>query len=150
MISQEVSHECYGFLFWECRYKREKFRLRSLVGHSYVSLNVTQQNLFETLVIFLQRRLLSLSAPTKVCRVCLKKILEEFSEFCNIVVYFMICYSCYEVSSLQPIFSIFCIPTFMYKEMRKWYSLTSFEVDELLQLPPSWEIKFSCKYLCGE
>ena len=51
------------------------------------------------------------------------KILEEFSEFCNIVVYFMICYSCYEVSSIRPIFSIFCIPTFMYKEMRKWYSL---------------------------
>ena len=42
----------------------------------------------------------SLSIPTKVCRVCVKKILKEFSEFCNIVVYFMICYSCYEVSSL--------------------------------------------------
>ena len=56
----------------------------------------------------------SLRIPTKVCRVCVKKILKEFSEFCNIAVYFMICYSCYEVSSLQPIFSIFCIPTFMY------------------------------------
>ena len=56
----------------------------------------------------------SLSIPTKVCRVCVKKILKEFSEFCSIVVHFMICYSCYEVHSLQPILSIFCIPTFMY------------------------------------
>ena len=61
----------------------------------------------------------SLSIPTRVCRVCVKKTLKEFSEFCNIVVYLMICYSCYEASSLQPVFSTFCIPTFMYKEMRK-------------------------------
>ena len=59
VISQEVSHECYGFLFWECRYKGKKLRLRSLVGHGYVSLNVTQQNLFETFVIFFQRHLLA-------------------------------------------------------------------------------------------
>ena len=54
VISQQVSHEWYGFLFWECR-----FRLRSLVGHGYVSLNVTQKNLFETFVILFQRHLLA-------------------------------------------------------------------------------------------
>ena len=113
--------------------QEEKIYTIFLVGHGYVSLNVTQQNLFETLVIFFQKHLLA-SQP-KIVEFLLKKILKEFSGFCNIVVYFMICYSCYEVSSLQPIFSIFCIPTFMYKEMRKWYSLISFEVDELLPLP---------------
>ena len=54
VTSQQVSHEWYGFLFWECR-----FRLRSLVGHSYVSFNVTQKNLFETFVILFQRHLLA-------------------------------------------------------------------------------------------
>ena len=92
----------------------------------------------------------SLSIPAKVCRVSVKKILKEFSELWNIAVYFMICYSCYEISSLQPIFSILCIPTFMCKEMRKLYSLTSFEVDELLPLLVPWEIRFPCKYLCGK
>ena len=89
----------------------------------------------------------SLSIPTKFC---VKKMLKEFSEFCNVVVCFMICYSCYEFSSLQPVLSIFCIPNFMYKEIRKWYSLTSFEVHELLPSPLSWEIRFLSKYLCGE
>ena len=145
MISQEVSHECYGFLFWESRYKRKKIRLRSLVEHGYASLNITQQNFFETFVIY-QRYLLA-SQPKWVC---VKKILKEFSEFLNILVYFMICHSCYEVSSLQPLFSIFSILTFMYKEMRKWYSLTSFEVGELLPLRLSWGIRFPCKYLYGE
>ena len=42
VISQEVRHEFPGFLFSEYRYKRKKFRLRSLVGNGYVSLNVTQ------------------------------------------------------------------------------------------------------------
>ena len=82
--------------------------------------------------------------------VCVKKILKEFSEFCNTVVYFMICYSCYEVSSFWSIFSIFCIPTFMYKEMRKWYSLISFEVNEIFGLPLSWEIRLPCEHLCGK
>ena len=148
MISQEVSNECYGFLFWECRYKRKKFRLRSLVGHGYVSLNVTQQNSFEMFVIFFQRHLLG--SQRKFVECVSKKMLKEFSKFCNNVVCFMICYSCYEVSSLQAIFSIFCIPTFMDKKMRKWYSLNRFEVGELLPLPLSWEIRFLCTYLCGE
>ena len=57
----------------------------------------------------------SLSISTKVCRVCVKKILKEFSAFYNIVLYFMIGYSCHEVSLLHPVFSIFYLPTFMYK-----------------------------------
>ena len=52
VISQEVRHEFHGFLFSEYRYKRKKFRLRSLVGNGYVSLNVTQQNLLVMFVIF--------------------------------------------------------------------------------------------------
>ena len=45
VISQEVRHEFHGFLFSEYRYKKEKFRLRSLVGNGYDSFNFTQQNL---------------------------------------------------------------------------------------------------------
>ena len=52
VISQEVRHEFPGCLFSEYRYKRKKFRLRSLVGNGYVSLNVTQQNLLVMFVIF--------------------------------------------------------------------------------------------------
>ena len=111
-----VSNECYGFLFWECRYKKKKFRLGFLFGHSYVSLNVTQHDLSEVFVIFLQRHLLAFQ-PNFI--ECVKRILDEFGEFCNNVVYFMICYSFYEVSSLHPIFSIFSTSTFMYHEMIK-------------------------------
>ena len=142
MLLLEVSN---GFLFGECSYKRKKFRLRALVGHGYVSPNITQHNLFWGVCHLLPET--SVSIPTKVCRVCLKKILKEFSEFCSIVVYFIICYSCCEVSLLQPIFSIICIPTFLYKKMRKWYFLTYFEVDELLPLPLSCGIRFTWKYL---
>ena len=113
VISQEVSHECHGFLFSECRCKRKRFRLRSLVGRRYVSFNVIQQNLFETFVIFFQRHLLA--SQLKSVEFVWKKIPKEFSEFCNIIFYFMICYSCHEVSSLQPIFTIFYLPTFTYK-----------------------------------
>ena len=52
VISQEVRHEFQQFLFSEYRYKRNKFRLRSLVGNGYVSLNVTQQNLLVMFIIF--------------------------------------------------------------------------------------------------
>ena len=62
MISQEVSHEYYGF-FFVCLFvfqnadtKRKKFTLRYLVGH--ISFNVSQQNLFETFLNFCQRNLL--------------------------------------------------------------------------------------------
>ena len=46
------SLEFHGFLYSEYRYRRKKFRLRSLVGNDYVSLNVTQQNLLAMFVIF--------------------------------------------------------------------------------------------------
>ena len=58
-ISQEVRHEFHRFLFSEHRYKRRKFRLRSLVGNCYVSLNVTQQNLLVMFVIFFLRHFLA-------------------------------------------------------------------------------------------
>ena len=69
MISHEweVSHECYRFLFGEYRYKRKKFRLSSLVGYGYVSLNVTQQSLCETFFIFLQRHFLASQPKFRVC-----------------------------------------------------------------------------------
>ena len=51
-ISQKVRYEFHGFLFTEYRYRRKKFRLGSLVGNGYVSLNVTQQNLLVMFAIF--------------------------------------------------------------------------------------------------
>ena len=63
MIPQEVRHEFHGFLFSEHRYRRKKFRLRSLVGNGNL--------LLET----------SLSILTKVCRVCLKKYWKNFVNF---------------------------------------------------------------------
>ena len=52
VISQDVGHDFHGFLFSEYSDKRKKFRLRSLVGNGYVSLNLTQQNLLVISVIF--------------------------------------------------------------------------------------------------
>ena len=77
---------------------------KKVAGQYWDKVLGTQQDLFETFVIFFQRHLLA--AQLNFVEFVKKKILQEFSEFCNIVLYFMICYSCHEVSSLQPIFSI--------------------------------------------
>ena len=98
------------------RYKKKKFRLRSLVGHGYVSLNVTQQNLLMMFVIFFQRHLLAYQLKFVFSqRLSLKKILKEIREFCNILLYFVICYWYYKGSSLQSVFFIFYLPTFIHK-----------------------------------
>ena len=78
------------FLFSECRYKRKKFRRRSLVGHCYVSLNVTQQNLFETSVIFFQRHLFVLKKYWK-----------------NVVNFSILCYILWTIVVLSSPYSIF-------------------------------------------
>ena len=53
LISQKISHECYGFWFLGCRY----MHLRN--EHFYVSLpNRTWQHLFETFPSFDQKHLL--------------------------------------------------------------------------------------------
>ena len=59
VISQEVRHEFYRFLLFEYRYKRKTFRLGSLVGNGYVSLNATEQNLLVMFDIFFLRHLLA-------------------------------------------------------------------------------------------
>ena len=73
------SHEFHGFLLSEYGCKRKKFRLRSLDGHGYVSLNVTQQNLFVKFVIFFQRYLLA-SQP-KFVEGVLKKCWKNLVNF---------------------------------------------------------------------
>ena len=77
-------------------------------------INVTQQILFETFVF--QKHLLAYQIKFKKF---MKKILTGYSEFCNILLYFMICYYCYVVSPIKLIFSICYLPFFMYVQMRR-------------------------------
>ena len=66
-MPQEVSHEFHRFLFSDYRYERKKFRLHSLVGHSYISLNVTRHSLLVMFVIIFQRHLLAPQLKLLVC-----------------------------------------------------------------------------------
>ena len=74
--------------------------------------NVTLENLFETVAVIFQRHFLSLQIKFIEF---MKKIQTEYSEFCNILLYFMICYYWYKFGLLQPIFSTYYLPSFMYK-----------------------------------
>ena len=136
----------FSFFFGECRYKRKKFRLRSLVGKGYIILNVTQ-NLFETFAIFFQRHLLA-SQPELV--ECVKKYGNNLVIFAILhrILWFVTHVTKSVHFSLSSPYSV--LPLLCIKKMRKFYSLTSFEVDELLLLPRSWETRFPSQYLCGE
>ena len=60
MISQEVSHECYEFLFWNADTKGINLDYVLWFGIIMSALiNVTQQNLFETFAVIFQRHLLA-------------------------------------------------------------------------------------------
>ena len=79
-------------------------------------INVTQQILFETVVVIFQKHLLPYQIKFKKF---MKKILTGYSEFCNILLYFMICYYCHVVSPIKLIFSMCYLPFFMYEQMRR-------------------------------